>query len=86
MLDLIELDLELPNLLTARLAGGKKRRRVLALPLGARDLVAGGVLLPLEAFDLGNQTPAARLERRQLLEIRVGLEAAVANAARTSSR
>ena len=78
VLGLIELDFELANLLPARLARGKERRRILALPLGARDFVAGGVLLALETFDLGNQPPPPRLERRQLLEIGVGIEAAVA--------
>ncbi len=47
LLDLIELDLELPDLLRARLVRGENRRRIQALPLGARDLVAGGVLLAL---------------------------------------
>ena len=80
VLGLIELDLELADVLPARLVRGKERRGVLPLPLGARDFVAGGVLLPLEALDLRDQPPAARLERRQLLEIRVGIEAAVLQA------
>ncbi len=78
MLGLIELDLELADLLRAGLAGGKERGRVLTLPLGARDFVAGGVLLALEPLDLGNQPPPPRFERRQLLEIGVDIEAAVA--------
>ena len=41
VLGLIELDLELADLLRTRLARGKERSRVLALPLGTRDLVAG---------------------------------------------
>ena len=86
LLDLIELDLELPDVLRARLAGGKERRRVQALPLGARDFVAGRVLLALEPSISGISRRRLRLERRQLLEIGVGVEAAIRNAARTSSR
>ena len=78
MLGLIELDLELADLLRARFARGKERRRVLTLALRPRDLVAGGVLLALQTLDFRNQAPASRLERRQLLEIRIGIEAAVA--------
>ena len=56
------------------------RRRVLPLALRARDLVAGRVLLALQPLDLGDQPPAPGFERRQLLEIGVGIEAAVAEA------
>ena len=48
----VELDLQLLDLLAARLAGFVEVLDVLALPLGARHLVAGRVLLALEAFDL----------------------------------
>ena len=50
----------------ARLVGREQRRRVLALPLGARDLVAGGVLLALQALDLGISAAALGFERREL--------------------
>ena len=53
---------------------------VLALPLGARDLVAGRVLLALQAFDLRNQPAAMRFRRRQLLELGRHVEAAVGHA------
>ena len=53
---------------------------VVPLPLGARDLVAGGVLLALQPLDLGDQPAAARFERRDLLQIGVRIEAAVAQA------
>ena len=86
MLGLIELNLELADLLPAGLARRKERRRILPLPLRPRDFVARRVLLPLEALDLGNQASPPRLERRQLLEIRVGIEAAIPEGARTSSR
>ncbi len=78
LLDLIELDLELSDLLRPLLAGGKERCRVLPLALGARDLVSGRILIALEALDFGDQPPAPGFERRQLLEIGVGVEAAVA--------
>ena len=79
-LDVVELNLELPDLLVARLVGGKDPRGVETLALGARDLVAGRVLLPLQSLELGNEALAARLERRELLQLGVRVQAAVAEA------
>ena len=86
MLDRVELDAELLDLLRARAVGFLDRRRVLALPLGARDLVARRVLLPLQPFDLGNQPAARGLERGDLLERLVGIEPAVAQTGRAPLR
>ena len=69
MLDLIELDAELADLLRPLTVGLEDGARVFALPLRARDFVAGRILLALQTFELGNQPPAAVLERRQLLEL-----------------
>ena len=77
VLDLIELDLELPDLLRARLVRGEDVARVLALTLRACDLVAGRVLLPLQPFDFRDQAPPPRFERRELLEVGVRLQPAV---------
>ena len=67
-------------LFAAKIADG-----VHALPLRARDFVAGGVLLALESLDFRDQTAPPRFERRELLELGVRLQAAVLQAARTSS-
>ena len=48
------------------LLASKRCDDVLALPLGARDLIARGVLLALEAFDLRNQAAAMRFGRGKL--------------------
>ena len=79
-LDVVQLNLELTDLLIAHLVGGKNPRRIETLALGARDLVAGRVLLPFQSFELGDETFAARLERRQLLQVGIRVEAAVAQA------
>ena len=42
-----------------------------------RDFVARRILLPLQTLDFRNQTSSSRFERRQLLEIRIGVEPAV---------
>ena len=80
-------DLELPDLLRR---GPCSPRRVARRPgpgaSGARDFVAGGVLLALEPLDLGNQAPALGFERRELLEIGVGIEAARCEARRGRRR
>ena len=54
LFDGVELDLELLDLLCAQLVRLEDRPRVQALPLRARNLVAGRVLLALEPFDLRN--------------------------------
>ena len=76
LLDLIGLDLELTDPLPARLVGRKNGRRVETLALGTGHFVAGGILFPLQAFELGNQAAAARFQRCELLELGVGLHAA----------
>ena len=77
LLDLIELDAQLPNLLRPLPVRLEDAARVLALPLRARDLVAGRVLLALQPFELGNQPAPPILERRQLLELAVDVHPAV---------
>ena len=77
LLDLIDLDLELPDLLRPCLVRGEDPRRILPLTLGARDLVAGGILLALEALDFRNQAAAARFECRKLFQLGVHREPAV---------
>ena len=69
--------LELPNLLRPLPVRVEDAARVLALPLRARDLVAGGVLLALQTLELGNQPAPPVLERRQLLELGVDMHPAV---------
>ena len=79
-LDVVQLNLELTDLLIARLVGGKNPGRIETLALGTRNLVAGRVLLPFQSFELGDETFAARLERGQLLQVGIRVEAAVAQA------
>ena len=62
MLDRVELDAELLDLLRARAVRLLDRRRVVTLPLGARDFVAGRVLLPLQRLELRDD-PTARRSR-----------------------
>jgi hypothetical protein len=78
--DLIDLDLNLPDLLRARFVGDEDVRRVLTLPLCAGDLVARGVLLAFQSFEFGNEPPPAGFERRELLEFVVGLKTPVSEA------
>src|SRR6185312_10561120 len=77
VLDLIELDLDLPDLLRARLVGREDRRRILPLTLRARDLVARSVLLALQSFQLRNQPPPAQLQCCELFELVVQAKPAV---------
>ncbi len=77
LLDLIQLDAELPDLLRPLTVRFEDAARVLALPLRARNLVAGRVLLALQPFELGNQPAPPVLERRQLLELAVDVHPAV---------
>ena len=77
LLDLIQLDAQLSNLLRPLPVRLEDAARVLALPLRARDLVAGRVLLALQPFELGNQPAPPVLERRELLELAVDVHAAV---------
>ena len=72
--------LELLDLLRAAAVRLLDRRRVVPLPLGARDLVARRVLLALQSLELGNEAAPRRLERGDLLEHLVGIEPAVAQA------
>ena len=86
LLDLIDLDLELADLLRARFVRRENVRGVLALALRARHFVARRVLIALEPFELGDQSAPARLERRQLLELGVRLQAAIARGRRERLR
>ena len=76
LLDLIELDADLPNLLRPLPVGVEDAARVFALPLRSRHLIARRVLLPLQPFELGNQPAPAVLEHRQLLELAVDVHPA----------
>src|SRR3954447_7525407 len=80
LLDLIELDFQPADLLTARFVGRKDVGGIFALPLGAGDLVAGGILIPLEAFHFGDQPAAARFEDGNLLQVSVRIQATIAQA------
>src|SRR5262245_56117301 len=78
MLDAVELSVELLDVLGARAVGFLHGRGVLAGALGARDLLGGRILLTLESFDFRDQPSPSRLERDNLLESLIGIEAAVA--------
>src|SRR5262245_51028216 len=78
MLDRIELRTERLDLLRALAVGFADRRGVLSLPRRARDLVAGRVLLALQPFDLGNDPAPRSLERGEIFERFVGIDAAIA--------
>src|SRR6185503_17143591 len=78
LIHLAQLRLELLDLLATGLVGGKDRRRIEPLLLGARDLLARRVLLALEVLDARNQLAALRIERGEGREDGVGIEAAVA--------
>ena len=79
-LDVVDLDFELANLLGPGLVRGEDAGGIEALPLGARDFVAGRVLLPLQPFELRDEPAPARLERRELFELRIRIETAAAKA------
>src|SRR4030095_16871964 len=51
--------------------------RILSLPLRLRDLVRGGILFAFQPFQLGEQAPAACLERGKLLELARHVDAAI---------
>ena len=80
LLDLVQLHFELADLLGPLLVRFEDVRRVPPLPLGARDFVAGGVLLAFEPLHFGNQAAAARFERRELFKFGVRLQTAVLEA------
>ena len=69
LLDAIQLDLQLFDLLGAEFVRLEDRLGVESLALGARDLVAGRVLLALEALNLRNHPTAVRFQRGQLFEL-----------------
>ena len=81
LLDAVQLDRQLPDLLRSLPVRLEDRGGVPALPLGPRHLVAGRVLLALEPLELRDQPPPPVLERGQRLELAVGVEAAIAQAA-----
>ena len=80
-LDRLELDVQLLDLLRA-LRGSPPGSASMSRPsrLRARRLVAGGVLLALEPFELGQQAAALCFERRELLELGVQVGAAMSQA------
>jgi hypothetical protein len=69
LLDGLELRFDLLDVLRALPVRFLDLRRVEALALGARHLVARGVLLALETFQVGDEAPPARFERRQFLQL-----------------
>ena len=81
VLDGIDLNAELPDLLRAGTVGVLDRRRVEALPLGFRDLVARRILLALQPLELRNQAPPRGFERGDLFERFVGIHPAPAETA-----
>src|SRR5206468_1344309 len=80
LLDRVELGAQLFDLLRARAVRFLDRRGVEALTLRARDLVARRILKTLQAFELGNDPPARVLERRDVLERLVAIDAPIAQA------
>ncbi len=77
----IELNAKLPDLLRTGTVGVLDRRRVEALPLGSRDLVARRILQPPQRLELRNQPPARGFERGDLFERSVGIHPAPAETA-----
>src|SRR5205085_1589079 len=75
-LDRIELESHLLDLLRALAVRGLHGRGVETLTLGARDLVAGCVLLALQSLELGNEPAPRRLQRGDLFERLVRIDAA----------
>src|SRR5207244_8962269 len=67
-LDGIELESELLDLRRPQLVRFLNRRRDLAMALGACDFVARRVLLPLQSFELRDQTAPRSFVRRDILE------------------
>ena len=78
VLDRVELDAELLDLLRALAVAFLNRAGILTLPLGARDLVARGVLLALEPFELTDETATHTFERRDFVQSLVRVHSAVA--------
>ena len=77
LLDQVELDAQLLDLVCALTVRLEDLRGIEPLSLRFRDLVARGVLLTLEAFELRQQPPAPRFERGKLLELTRHVDAAV---------
>src|SRR5688572_30146456 len=75
MLHGVELDSELLDLGGAIPVGLLNPRGIDALPLRARHLVAGRVLLAFESLDFGQQPAPARFKGRELLELGGQIEA-----------
>ena len=69
LLDHLELGAQQLDLLIARPTLFLDGSDIEALTFGARDLITGGVLLPLQSFDLRQQTPPTVFKRRELLEL-----------------
>ena len=77
VLDRVELHRQLLDLGRPAAIGFLDVAGVLALTLGARHLVARGVLQTLQAFDFRDQPPPRGLERGDVFERLVDVEAAV---------
>jgi len=80
MLDRVELESELFDLLRPRAIRFLDRRGIVTLALRSGDLVARRVLRALQPFDLRNQPPPRRFERRDVFDRLVGIEPAIAEA------
>ena len=80
VIDGIELESELLDLLRACAIRFLDWCGVVPLPLGARNLVAGRVLLALQVLELGNQPPSRGFERGDVFEHFVGFETTIAEA------
>ena len=80
LLDRLDFRLQFLDPLAAFAVGREHRARVAPFLLGPRDLLPRPVLLLLEALGLRDDGAAARLDRGELLEIAVGVEAPIAQA------
>ena len=69
LLDRVELDAQLLDLLRSLTIGFLDLAAVQPLPLRARDFVAGGVLFPLEPFELRQDPSPPRLQCGELFEL-----------------
>src|SRR5204863_9430974 len=80
MFDGGQLNIEPFDVRVARAARFLNRGGVLALTLRLRDRVARGILLTLQFFNFFNGAAAQTVERRDLLERLVGINAAISQA------
>ena len=77
LLNLIELDAQLANLLRALTIRVENAAGILPLSLCPGHFIACSVLLALQPFELGNQPPAAILQRRERFQLSIDVHAAL---------